>query len=320
MSTKVARRAPGRLADYLRVGEAAAVLGVSPWTLRNWDNCGKLEALRHPQSRYRLYWRDDLEALLRHEGLRGRLYERSAPRWDWTDLEGARHFVQFYERDAVLVADVTRFVGDALRAGEGAVVIATPAHRQAIQRKLGARGLDVAAARRRGQLVCLDAGRTLAGFIVRGSPDRKRFREVVGGVIARAAAGRSRVRAFGEMVALLWAGGRPGAAVRLERLWNELAASHTFVLHCAYPMPAFNARRHGQAFGRICDSHARVIPAESYAGLSTERQRLRAIARLQQKAQALETEVARRKRIERALRGSGRPLPDRLKQALAGLE
>jgi predicted site-specific integrase-resolvase len=42
-----------RLADYLTVKDAAAYLGVSPSTLRNWDRAGKL---------YRL---TDLEAVLR---------------------------------------------------------------------------------------------------------------------------------------------------------------------------------------------------------------------------------------------------------------
>ena len=38
------------LAEYLTVGEAAEFLGVSPWTLRNWDRAGKLKTLRHPKN------------------------------------------------------------------------------------------------------------------------------------------------------------------------------------------------------------------------------------------------------------------------------
>ena len=50
---------------YLTVGEAASFLGVSTTTLRNWDRSGKLKAHRHPINGYRLYRREDLEALLR---------------------------------------------------------------------------------------------------------------------------------------------------------------------------------------------------------------------------------------------------------------
>ncbi|MGZ3396812.1 MAG: MerR family DNA-binding transcriptional regulator [Isosphaeraceae bacterium] len=42
----------------------AALLGVSPWTLRHWDRAGKLKSLRHPVNGYRLYRREELEALL----------------------------------------------------------------------------------------------------------------------------------------------------------------------------------------------------------------------------------------------------------------
>lgn len=56
--------ATDNLADYLTVGEAASVLGVSPSTLRNWDRAGKLKPYRHPLNGYRLYRRNELEALL----------------------------------------------------------------------------------------------------------------------------------------------------------------------------------------------------------------------------------------------------------------
>lgn len=52
------------LKDYLTVGDAAATLGVSRATLRNWDKAGKLKPYRHPVNGYRLYNRKELEALL----------------------------------------------------------------------------------------------------------------------------------------------------------------------------------------------------------------------------------------------------------------
>ncbi len=52
------------LRDYLMIKEAAAFIGVSPNTLRNWERDGKLPTHRHPFNRYRLYKKADLEALL----------------------------------------------------------------------------------------------------------------------------------------------------------------------------------------------------------------------------------------------------------------
>jgi MerR family copper efflux transcriptional regulator len=54
-----------RLSDYLRISEAAKYLGVSPNTLRNWVNAGKVVAIRHPVNDYRLFKREDLENLLK---------------------------------------------------------------------------------------------------------------------------------------------------------------------------------------------------------------------------------------------------------------
>lgn len=54
-----------KLSDFLRITEAADLLGVSPNTLRNWVNAGKISAVRHPVNDYRLFRREDLDALLR---------------------------------------------------------------------------------------------------------------------------------------------------------------------------------------------------------------------------------------------------------------
>ena len=51
------------LREFLRISEAAEYLGVSPNTLRNWQNAGKVVAVRHPVSGYRLFKRKDLDAL-----------------------------------------------------------------------------------------------------------------------------------------------------------------------------------------------------------------------------------------------------------------
>lgn len=54
-----------KLSDYLRISEAAEYLGVSPNTLRNWVNAGKVVAIRHPLNDYRLFKREDLDSLLK---------------------------------------------------------------------------------------------------------------------------------------------------------------------------------------------------------------------------------------------------------------
>lgn len=53
-----------KLDEYLRISEAAEYVGVAPNTLRNWGKSGKLAERRHPLNGYRLYAREELDALL----------------------------------------------------------------------------------------------------------------------------------------------------------------------------------------------------------------------------------------------------------------
>lgn len=76
------------LAEYLKVNEAAAYLGVSTWTLRNWDKSGKLKPMRHPMNGYRIYKQEDLDAILQKGDLqiRGILSPHPKPVANWTGL------------------------------------------------------------------------------------------------------------------------------------------------------------------------------------------------------------------------------------------
>jgi signal transduction histidine kinase/acyl carrier protein phosphodiesterase len=225
----------------------------------------------------------------------------SAPQHGWHPHHEAEHVVQFYETDTFLIHALGDFIGAGLAAGDACIVVATPAHRAGLDDHLIAAGLDVVAARGSGQYVTLDAAETLAMFMVDGLPEPSRFARVFGATIAQAAKSRPHVRIFGEMVALLWGDGQYDAALRLETLWNDLLSRHTFVLFCAYPLHSFVGEARAQGLNDICSTHARVIPTESYTTLTDADDRLRAISRLQQKAQSLEAEIAERKAAEAVL-------------------
>src|SRR6476620_3052885 len=137
---------PSNFADVLTISEAADFLGVSTATLRNWDRSGKLKPRRHPQNGYRIYLHEDLEAVLRSADLSALTDESFAPQVDWSKMGDSEHFVQFYENDEFLIESVSGFVGVALRDSGCSIVIATPEHRSALERKLVACGIDVAEA------------------------------------------------------------------------------------------------------------------------------------------------------------------------------
>jgi signal transduction histidine kinase len=237
---------------------------------------------------------------------------------NWSNHNHNDHVVHFYTDEDFLLDPLSRFVGTALGAGDGAVVIATQSHLRALVERLEANGLDSECAVKQGRFVMLEAGETLAQFMIDGMPDASLFASVVGSVIAdikKSLKGEApHIAAFGEMVALLWKDENPKAAIRLEQLWNALAEVHQFSLHCAYPMNGFDLEEHSEPFQQICAEHAAVIPDESYTRLGNEDERLRNIARLQQRDQMyealrrtkelMEKEVAARFQAEQKLRNS----------------
>lgn len=247
-----------------------------------------------------------------------------APVARWPNHEHSGHAVQFYTEDASLIDGLSRFIGPALASGDAAIVIATKAHRDALDQRLKERGFDPGNVIAGERYIVLDAAETLTTFMVDGWPDAKQFANVIGEVILRATAAaegsRPRVAAFGEMVALLWAEGKSEAAIRLEELWNDLAHTHSFYLQCAYPMKGFDREEHSEPFLKICAEHSGVIPGESYTALATDEERLRSISHLQQKAQALETETAERKEIQKSLRRRESELADILENAVEGVQ
>jgi PAS domain S-box-containing protein len=212
--------------------------------------------------------------------------------------KSAGHAVQIYTDDKFLTDILVQFVGGALAAGDAAVVIATHAHRAAMEEQLSEHGLDTTKAGIQGRYIALSAPETLKKFMIDGRLDEARFKETIGGVLKQAmevVGGKDcRVAAFGELVALLWAQGKSEEAIRVEQLWNELATQYSFSLLCAYPACGFGRDGGSQPFVRMCSEHSKVFPKEEFMGLMSEDQRLRSIAELQQKTEMLERELALR--------------------------
>jgi signal transduction histidine kinase len=218
------------------------------------------------------------------------------------------HSVQFYKEDSFLLDSLTKLIGTTLMSGDVALVVATPAHRDGLAARLKALGLDLEVSAKLGRYCAFDAAETLSGFMVNGELNTTLFHSFLGYILSSIRSTpegkRTRVVIFGEMVALLWAEGNVDAALKLERLWNDLARSHSFQLYCAYPIKIFNQVSHSQAFSDICAEHTYIIPTEDYTAPASDDDRQRHVALLQQRALAAETEAAGRLRAEEALRRS----------------
>ena len=176
----------------------------------------------------------------------------------WGEIAPCEHLVQIYADRGVFLDSLEGFVAGGLLAKEGVIVIATRAHLIALDHRLSARGLDVSAARERDQYIPLDATEALSKFLIKGWPDEELFERFVTEMIGRAGRDGRRVRAFGEMVAVLWARGQSGATIQLEHLWHRFCQTKAFSLFCAYPKSGFTQDTDA-SIREICAAHSKVI-------------------------------------------------------------
>ena len=175
----------------------------------------------------------------------------------WGELAACDHLVQIYDDETRFMETLEQFVGQGLANGEAVVLIATSSHLTWLESRLREAGHDIGAARDADAYIALDAASTLAEFMVDGWPDAERFFAVIGAVVDRAKRDGRGMRAFGEMVALLWAQGHNGATVRLEHLWNELIERQALALFCAYPRIGAT-RDLTEALAEVCAAHSKV--------------------------------------------------------------
>ena len=178
-------------------------------------------------------------------------------------IDGHDHAVHFYGDDAALSNAIAGFLIKGLVAQQPTVIIATPAHTRDILDHLIDRHIGVARARQVGDLAVLDADETLSRFMADGMPEPALFCKAMGDVLEQASRGRERtpVRAYGEMVDVLWKKGAPHAAIRLEVLWNELAATHAFSLLCGYAIGNFY--KQASRLDEVVQQHTHVIGVSS---------------------------------------------------------
>ena len=177
----------------------------------------------------------------------------------WGEIAPCEHLVQIYEGESAFLDTLEGFITAGLRNGEGVVVIATSAHLGELESRLRASGL-LSAQGMRDRYVALSAEGCLARFMVDGWPDDSLFESTVADLLARAGEGGRRVRAFGEMVAILWQRGQTAATVHLEQLWHRLCQTHGFCLFCAYPREIFTTNA-AASIKEICQAHSKVVHA-----------------------------------------------------------
>jgi len=176
----------------------------------------------------------------------------------WDEIAPCDHVVQIYENNEAFLDLLEDFVLNGIKADESVIVIATAEHLKELNKRLKAESLDLEYLNSQNQYIPLDADEALSKFMINGWPDRELFMAMVTDLLYRAKTNSRKVRAFGEMVAILWAKGYSGATVRLEYLWNKFAETEAFTLFCAYPQSGFTQNAIASVI-HICGAHSKMI-------------------------------------------------------------
>jgi hypothetical protein len=175
----------------------------------------------------------------------------------WKDVAALDHVLQFYENDEVFLETLAGFVGGGINAGDCCIVIATRPHLDSLNLRLREHVVHIDTLIADHRYIQLDAEETLSRFMVNGRPDEGLFNQAMSGVVQTAINDRRNIRAFGEMVSILWRQGLKEATLELERLWTRFCSRYPLSLFCAYSQSDFE--RDPDGIGHVCHEHGKLL-------------------------------------------------------------
>lgn len=178
----------------------------------------------------------------------------------WGQMPETEHAVQVYRDEKTFLDSLESFVASGLRSGESVILIATATHLHEVEKRLRGGWVDLDRARWEDRYIAVLAQETLERFMVDGMPDEALFGKAAHELVHRARGRGRKLRAFGEMVGLLWADGQKDAALRLEHLWTRLQSREKFPLFCAYARDQLKSGSLESDIQSICAAHSRIVP------------------------------------------------------------
>jgi DNA-binding NarL/FixJ family response regulator len=172
------------------------------------------------------------------------------------------HEAGFYADESSLLDDYARFAEAALNARNGLIIVATSSRRDGLRQRLQACGIDLDRAIRDRRCLWRDMRAALSSFIVDGRVDEARFWNAASALMMEAARGSKRnpprVSACGDGAATLLQEGLPGAAIRLEQLWDDVARTYNVDIFCPYSGHGLRCDDENQVFRDLRTAHSAV--------------------------------------------------------------
>lgn len=183
-------------------------------------------------------------------------------------IKNGDHLVHIYEDKNTLINSVCDFIVPALTVNQGVILISSAENRKGFERTLEKRSIDVAKSKTLGQLIILDAKETLEKMMARGEVHPDKFVNVIGSLISDMNRSYKSIRAYGEMVSLLWNENKQESAIKLEKMWTELATVHQFSLLCGYHFDDKISSEKHPCFSEVCTNHSHIITKDGLLKVS----------------------------------------------------
>ena len=172
------------------------------------------------------------------------------------------HLLKICRDEAMQAEAVAHFIKGGLLDNELVFIIARASLRNAIISHLNAMGLNVQSFKNQGQLKFLDAEFLLSRILINDSFEEQVIQESIVRPIQIAHLKYGKMRAFGEMVDLLWKRRQYDRALQLEKLWDDLAKEYQFALLCTYLSNSFDANDYDDSLEHVCKVHSHLLPLE----------------------------------------------------------
>lgn len=204
----------------------------------------------------------------------------------------SEHRARFYRTESELAESVAVFFHQGLAAGNTIVSIATAEHHRAMEQALEKLGEDPAQLVGSGRWLQHDALETLETLKSHGTLDHALFERLIGEPLRDQLSSGPEISLYGEMVAVLWKLGDVGAALELERYWNELQTEMDFSLYCSYPSSSLGPELR-DVVAELETLHTHVEDNDQPAANVVIRQRLKHSADAPRQARHLAVETLR---------------------------
>lgn len=175
------------------------------------------------------------------------------------------HIVTICQDATTRAETVAYFIEKGLSNHEAVIIIARYKLRRDVRALLLERDFDIDLLKAEGKILFLDAEFLLLNLFNNDELDVESFTTYVTIPIHAAIKKHGKVRAFGEMVDILWQQNLQDKAIELEGLWNDLLHTHEFSLLCTYSLDNLDPDNYDQALENICKVHTHHISPKKYS-------------------------------------------------------